>query len=353
MKRIITVHLVLRFAPLVLLALLILSSEALDYGKGRAMRLCCYFLAAAVIYLAYPLSREDAVHSVRFCVVSGVYYLVANIFATRADLYEPLFILPTAILVVLLIANFLYVKYKDPASLFRKDAQWCSAEEDSRVFFSLITLLLVLSLVFISHTTSSKVPIYCMMAAIVSLDVVLHCRAYTGRTMILGHKKEKRIQNIMIASGHGSSLVSEVETGILEKSYRRVEQLMKEKKPYLSDKFTLEEMSDILKINKVYISRAVNKFTGKNFRQYVNWHRVLYAAQLMKADPWLKVIELAFMSGFHSQVTFNLSFRMFLDEAPSDMLVRLRLSKPRPSISKIEVKLPSSTSPLSSPDERI
>ncbi len=60
----------------------------------------------------------------------------------------------------------------------------------------------------------------------------------------------------------------------------------------------------------------------------------------MRADPWLKVIELAFMSGFHSQVTYNMCFKVFMDETPSDMISRLRLQKPRPEPSRIEVKLP-------------
>ena len=261
-----------------------------------------------------------------------------------------LFLLPGACLVLLYLLGGMFYKYREPKSLFRKDAAWCCAEEDSRTFYSLIVLALSFALVVLRYESARTASYIFIFIVILALNVLLHIRAYSGRTILLGRKKEKRIQAVMLSSGHLTEVMPEIENTILERAYKRIEQCMRDNKPYLDDRFTLEKMSEILKTNKVYISRAVNKFTNKNFRQYVNWHRVMYSVELMRSDPWLKVIELAFMSGFHSQVTYNLCFKLFLDETPSDMVARLRMMKPRPEVSKIEVRLPQNGTLPSVPD---
>ena len=351
MKKIITVHLVLRIFPIILFFILILLELVSKAPAGRDMRVCCYLLASAVIYNAYPLTRDDAQSSLRFAAVCSIYYFCASLLLDEARTVEYLFLFPSAAFTVIHQAAFMIVKYREPATIFRKDAAWCCAEEDSRSFYALLTLVAAMVLMAFCQEGTEGYPLLLAIVFLLVLDMMLHARAYSGRTMLIGRRKERRIQTIVLTNGRYSDIVPEVDGTILTKAYRRIEQFMRDHKPYLDDRFTLEKMSESLKLNKVYISRAVNKFTGKNFRQYVNWHRVLYSVELMRADPWLKVIELAFMSGFHSQVTYNMCFKIFMDETPSDMLSRLRLQKPLPEPSKIEVKLPPDEVVPSSPDE--
>lgn len=340
MRKIITVHLILRFLPLALLSSLLLLEYTLEGLDLRFMRLCCYLLAVSVQYVAYPLTREDTAGSVRFCAFSSIYFICAFLMMRGRDMADCFFLLPGVVFLLAYLAGRLAYKYEDPSTVFRKDAAWCCAEEDSRTFYSMIVLGFSLALVVMRYESVSS-EFYILMAILITaLNILLHIRAYTGRTMLIGKKKERRIQTILVSNGHLSEIVPEVENSILARAYKRIEQFMRDSKPYLDEKFTMEKMSEMLKLNKLYISRAINKFTNKNFRQYVNWHRILYSVELMRADPWLKVIEVAFMSGFHSQVTFNMCFKLFLDETPSDMLARLRLLQPRPEVSKIEVELP-------------
>ena len=340
MKRIFTVHLILRILPVALFVLLFLPDLASDNPDRMEMRLCCYLLASAVIYTAYPLTRDDPSHSARFSTVCSIYYLGVGLILKDAPFIGYLFLLPTAVFTLIYQVRSMSAKYKEPASVFRKDAAWCCAEEDSRTLYSFIILssCVVLTMLQQMHVEPMILLVFAVLLLI--MDIVLHVRAYSGRTMLIGERKERRIQTILLTNGRMGDVVPEVDNAILTKAYRRIDQFMRDHKPYLDDRFTLDKMSDTLKMNKVYISRAINKFTAKNFRQYVNWHRVLYSVELMRADPWLKVIELAFMSGFHSQVTYNMCFKIFMDETPSDMLSRLRLQKPRPELSRIEVKLP-------------
>ena len=340
MKKIITVHLILRVIPVALLALLILLDFSSRPSDGREIRFCCYLLASAVIYIAYPLTRDDPAQSLRFCTVCSLYYVCACLLLDGNRTVDYLFILPSVGFTMAYMAECLSSKYREPSEIFRKDASWCCAEEDSRTLYSLVVIVFALALTVIHHEQAGAQAGLMAAFLLLGLNVVLHYRAYTGRTLMISGRKERRIQTILLSNGRFSDIVPEVDNAILTKAYRRIEQFMRDHKPYLDDRFTLEKMADNLKLNKVYISRAINKFTSKNFRQYVNWHRVLYSVELMRADPWLKVIELAFMSGFHSQVTYNMCFKVFMDETPSDMISRLRLQKPRPEPSRIEVKLP-------------
>ena len=205
MKRILTIHFILRLAPVSLFCLLMLLDIALESADGRALRICCYLLAASVQYLAYPLTREDTGNSVRFCVVSSIYFICACRMQEGRDVADYLFLLPGACFVILYLLGGLYYKYREPKSVFRKDAAWCCAEEDSRTFYSILVLVLTVALVVLRYEGALPVSYYVFSVVILLLNVLLHIRAYSGRTVLLGRKKEKRIQAVMLSNGHHRS----------------------------------------------------------------------------------------------------------------------------------------------------
>lgn len=355
MKKYITVHFVLRIVPLALLALLLVLDVLFCDAEDRMARLCNYLASASVLYLTYPLTREETSKAAWCSAFLSGYYVLAALTGAGTDLSGTLFLLPSAVFLLFFIVVIMRDKYKEPASLFRKDAAWCCAEEDSRLVYAMVLMTALIVLMFLNGEGAGTAPYFIMSLLLFMLGIQLYRRAYTGRTIMISHKKERKIQTIVMSCKGSSDILPEVESSILTKAFRRIEQFMRDRKPYLDDRFTLEKMADILRLNKVYISRAINKFTDKNFRQYINWHRILYSVELMKEDPWLKIIEIAFMSGFHSQVTYNMAFKMFMDENPSDMLMRLRLKNPRPdppAPSSLVVKLPQKITLPSSQDVR-
>ncbi len=114
--------------------------------------------------------------------------------------------------------------------------------------------------------------------------------------------------------------------------YLRAVKCMEERRPYLDDKLDLDHFSREIYSNKVYVSRNINHYSGMNFCQFVNYYRVNYAASLMEKDPYLKMEEVAQMSGFHSTVSFNMAFRLFKEKTPTEWL-REYLDSGRPSMS--------------------
>ena len=123
--------------------------------------------------------------------------------------------------------------------------------------------------------------------------------------------------------------------------YARMCELMEEQKPYLKDGFLVEDMARALYTNKGYLSKMINSTTGLNFPQLMNSYRIRYALELYKHDTRLKVSELSDMSGFHSTVSFNAAFNLFVGKNPSDWCKEYRDSLTagkRPSMSEARAR---------------
>lgn len=104
----------------------------------------------------------------------------------------------------------------------------------------------------------------------------------------------------------------------METLYMKILSYMEEKKPFLDEKFCLGDMAAALGTNKAYVSKTVNVMYGNNFCQFINYYRIQYAADLMKKDRRLKVLEVSMMSGFHSVASFNMAFKLFMNDLPSE-----------------------------------
>ena len=92
--------------------------------------------------------------------------------------------------------------------------------------------------------------------------------------------------------------------------YDRCCRYMTERRPFLVVSFTLQDLA--------------NRYSGKNFRQYVNYYRVMYAMELFRKNMGLRVAELASLSGFRSQTVFLRSFKVVMGEQPGAWCSRMR-----------------------------
>lgn len=99
---------------------------------------------------------------------------------------------------------------------------------------------------------------------------------------------------------------------------------MMDKKPFLVDGFSLKDLSLALCCNRGRLSKTINRYSGKNFRQYVNYYRVMYSLDLFRKNPGLRAFEMAALSGFHSPTTYYQSFKMVMGESPSAWCRRTR-----------------------------
>ncbi len=174
---------------------------------------------------------------------------------------------------------------------------------------------------------------FCIMAAVVSVQVrlpslglFLLCgmiaatgvRGVRQSQFVLWNSQERLIVESMKIT---SMTVASAGPGIDElykDIYERVVEMFESRQPYLDNNLTINDLVKELYTNKLYVSRAISRFTGRNFCQFVNFYRIMHAVQCFRDNPELKIHELADMSGFNSIVSFNMAFRLFMNENPGE-----------------------------------
>ena len=113
-------------------------------------------------------------------------------------------------------------------------------------------------------------------------------------------------------------------TAIDQMLYDRCCRYMTQHRPFLVDSFSLQDLANALYTNRVYLSKTINHYSGKNFRNYINYYRVMYAMELFRKNKSLRVSELGHLAGFRSNTTFNVAFKLVMEESPSTWCARLR-----------------------------
>lgn len=110
------------------------------------------------------------------------------------------------------------------------------------------------------------------------------------------------------------------DTAEMTRIFKRIERVMRDKKPFLDGDFSLSDMAKLAYCSKHMASKVINRMASANFCNYVNRYRVLYAADLIKKYPQMKKSEVAYMSGFNTLPSFNSAFKNVLSVRPSEYL---------------------------------
>ncbi len=143
-------------------------------------------------------------------------------------------------------------------------------------------------------------------------------RIISDSAFVLLHRHERRIVESLKVSQIEVSSDSGRDDYLYRDIYDRIVALFESEKPYLNGDLTINDLVKVLYSNKLYISKAISHFTGRNFCQFVNYYRVIYSMELFRANPELKVLELSGQCGFNSMVSYNMAFRLFMGETPSE-----------------------------------
>ena len=96
--------------------------------------------------------------------------------------------------------------------------------------------------------------------------------------------------------------------------------LMVKEKLYLHETLTLRMLAQRLEVEPNLLSHILNKVLRKSFHDYVNEFRIQEVIRKMD-DPafrHLKIVEVAYESGFNSKATFNRVFKKLTGKSPSD-----------------------------------
>lgn len=189
----------------------------------------------------------------------------------------------------------------------------------------------VLLMLIVLYSTAVSIPALCLVIDVLMVMMLfaLGLRMLEDSVFVLFRRHERRIVESMRMSPVESSQSSPGEENVYKELFERIQEYFDEEKPFLNGNLTISDIVSKVFSNKVYISRAIVQCTGRNFCQYVNYHRIMYAMECFRHNTELKVSELWSLCGFNTVVSFNMAFHLFMDENPSEWCrkEKIRLSK--------------------------
>ncbi len=109
--------------------------------------------------------------------------------------------------------------------------------------------------------------------------------------------------------GSGARRMAYEEDFILKEIYAKATEAIRSKGFYLDSGLTVERLADLVNESPADVSRAVNRFFGSDFRNYLNSFRVeemkrLFALRGVDGG----ILEIGIMAGFDSRTTINRAF---------------------------------------------
>ena len=115
---------------------------------------------------------------------------------------------------------------------------------------------------------------------------------------------------------------------MLEALSARLMLLVNHEKVYLKNDLSLQELADMMDTSTHKLSQLLNEKMHQNFYEFINYHRVQEVMRRLASDEFnhLKVLAIAFDSGFNSKTTFNAAFKKYSGLSPTEYRKSLKPS---------------------------
>ncbi|MBR5273946.1 MAG: helix-turn-helix domain-containing protein [Bacteroidales bacterium] len=239
-------------------------------------------------------------------------------------------LLPATILLIMALCAVLFeavmfmaafvTRIKSVKTMMKTGTVWANVGLGVDAFYLLCGIVIVAIYFCICTVAGTSHGAYTAVAAfLLGMELAAYgYRILTDSMFVLWRKQERRIvESLKVTNVESASDMSRIDE-VYKDIYERVVAYFEREKPFLDSELTINDLVKVLYSNKLYISKAISQFTGRNFCQFVNYYRIKYSTECFKANHDLKIHEMSSMSGFNSIVSFNMAFRLYMGENPSD-----------------------------------
>ena len=112
------------------------------------------------------------------------------------------------------------------------------------------------------------------------------------------------------------------------KIYDRLVMTMTNQKLFTESELTLAALAKTLDVHPNHLSQVINSYEGKNFYDYINFHRVEEFKKLAPRpdNQNYTLLSMAYECGFNSKTSFNRNFRKVTGISPSEYLLQQHIS---------------------------
>jgi len=99
-------------------------------------------------------------------------------------------------------------------------------------------------------------------------------------------------------------------------------QLMQSEQPYLNPRLTLAELSELMELDKLLVSKIIHEGFQLNFHDYVNTYRIEHFVRLSQDEAFqhYTLLALAYEVGFNAKSTFHKAFKRLKNASPKAYL---------------------------------
>lgn len=281
---------------LALIPMMLLSSSLWPVSKSMIpVRL---FMSAIVLLSAYHV----------MCLCSLAVHMPPHIFRVAVVMLTVLF--------VFMFLLGIWFRLREVRAVMQAGTVWASLTflVDSLYAMSVVTELFLLFTAGADHVALT----YVIIALLGATSAAYGIRISSDSVFVFYRRHERRIVESMKLAPTETAGTGTREDDIFKDIFERVAEYFEKEKPFLKGDLTINDIVSVVFTNKLYISRAISQYAGRNFCQYVNYHRVMYSVECFRRNPELKVAELWPMCGFNTIVSYNMAFRLFMGENPSD-----------------------------------
>lgn len=297
--------------------------EALFYVNGIALLIFTSYLCILVrgyFFLEFKTPRKMFffMHPVFLCWVALLLPVLGIIKFT--PLYQSIMI----VIILLIYIGYIYIldriRQQVVGAVRDIDENEYSSESDFPVKFAksikwmplLASLMLLVTFLLNSYIAK-------MVRDIIFIGINTWFAIYTMNP----HRKSKNLPEVLNKISDEDVEVQSKHR-LSEKYCRDTEEklieVIKEKKLFLEEHLTMNDLIDIMHTNRNYLSEVISRSRYQSFYKLVNTLRIEHACNMLKNDPSMKLEQVAMTSGFSSGSSFSQIFRRIMHISPKEYI---------------------------------
>lgn len=173
---------------------------------------------------------------------------------------------------------------------------------------------------YLSINPSSNAPLFINTIFYITVGYLFTINLIQNPAII--HFSSKTSGSLVLKKYKKSGLTDKEAKSIMKK----MNDFMESEKPFIDSKLSIQEFSAKLGLPVHAISEVTNGSMGQNFFDYLNNYRIEEFKRLAtksKKDEII-ILHLAFDAGFSSKTSFNIAFKKFTGETPSQFVKKIR-----------------------------
>ncbi|WP_196137203.1 AraC family transcriptional regulator [Aliikangiella sp. G2MR2-5] len=116
--------------------------------------------------------------------------------------------------------------------------------------------------------------------------------------------------------------IDEVKDAKARELVTRIKNIVEENKLHLNPTFSIQELSELVRVNQGTVSQVINRHIGLTFRDFINQQRIEMAKKLLLSnkDKNISILSQAMECGFNSEASFYRVFKKHTGKSPTQYI---------------------------------